>query len=243
MTSSLYKVGFSSIVSLDAKRLCIGAAQRCPVLSLPLLIERGSVVLIEFAAVLIVRRGGLRVCPELPLVLSEDVFDLLQQAGAGGVQVLGVQDALPGAVTYQLEVVDKEADDLGSPDVLAGLSEPGSVRVYSAADHPPSRVGDLGYGEIVQENEPRPVAILSIAPTPSSSNTLTSEPLMHRYNGEELSPLRLPLDKENLELADEMISTFRLYVGKERFELDQELLILERTDTNYRIKWGWRTSC
>jgi predicted nuclease of restriction endonuclease-like RecB superfamily len=67
---------------------------------------------------------------------------------------------------------------------------------------------------------------------------LTSELLLHRYNGEELVPTRLPIDKKNRTLAEEMISTFGLYVGKKRLELDEELSVLEGTDTDYRVKRG-----
>jgi predicted nuclease of restriction endonuclease-like RecB superfamily len=67
---------------------------------------------------------------------------------------------------------------------------------------------------------------------------LTSDLLLHRYNGEEVVPTRLPIDKKNRALADEIISTFGLYVGKKRFELDEELSVLEGTDTDYRVKRG-----
>ena len=67
---------------------------------------------------------------------------------------------------------------------------------------------------------------------------LTSELLVHRYNGEELTPLRLPLDKKTLALAAEIISIFGLYLGKKRRELDEELSVLEGTDTDYRVKRG-----
>ncbi len=64
---------------------------------------------------------------------------------------------------------------------------------------------------------------------------LTSDLLLHRYNGEELVPTRLPVDKANRALADETISIFNLYRGKKRPELDEELSVLEGTDTAYRV--------
>ena len=51
-------------------------------------------------------------------------------------------------------------------------------------------------------------------------------------------PTRLPLDQKNLALAGEIIGIFGLYVGKKRLELDEELSVLEGTDTDYRIKRG-----
>jgi len=67
---------------------------------------------------------------------------------------------------------------------------------------------------------------------------LTSELLIHRYNGEELVPTRLPIDEKQLALAAETIGIFGLYVGKKRLELDEELSVLEGTDTDYRVKRG-----
>lgn len=66
---------------------------------------------------------------------------------------------------------------------------------------------------------------------------LTSD-LLHHYNGEELLPTRLPIDKKQLTLANEIIGIFGLYVGKKRLELNEELSVLEGTDTNYRVKRG-----
>ena len=67
---------------------------------------------------------------------------------------------------------------------------------------------------------------------------LPTELLIHRYNGEELVPTRLPLDKKNLELAAETISIFGVYTGKRRLELHEELAALEGTETDYRVKRG-----
>jgi len=67
---------------------------------------------------------------------------------------------------------------------------------------------------------------------------LTTDLLIHRYNGEELVPTRLPLDKKNLALAAEIIGIFGLYRGKKRLELDEELAVLEGAETDYRVKRG-----
>ncbi len=67
---------------------------------------------------------------------------------------------------------------------------------------------------------------------------LTSDLLIHRYNGEELVPTRLSLDKKNLALAAEIIGIFGLYTGKKRLELDEELSVLEGAETDYRVKRG-----
>jgi len=67
---------------------------------------------------------------------------------------------------------------------------------------------------------------------------LTTDLLIHRYNGEELVPTRLPLDKKKLALAAEIIGIFGLFVGKKRLELDEELSVLEGAETDYRVKRG-----
>ncbi|MCA9836523.1 MAG: DUF790 family protein [Trueperaceae bacterium] len=67
---------------------------------------------------------------------------------------------------------------------------------------------------------------------------LPSDLLMHRYNGEEVVPKRLELDKKNLELAAEIIDLFAACQGKKRAELDESLLVLEGEATNYRVKRG-----
>ncbi len=66
----------------------------------------------------------------------------------------------------------------------------------------------------------------------------TTDLLIHRYNGEELVPTRLPLDKKKLALAAEIIGIFGLYRGKKRLELDEELAVLEGAETDYRVKRG-----
>ena len=67
---------------------------------------------------------------------------------------------------------------------------------------------------------------------------LPSDLLLHRYNGEEIIPTRLPVSEKNLALADEVMSVFGLCQGKKRLELDEQLSVLEGTETDYRIKRG-----
>jgi len=67
---------------------------------------------------------------------------------------------------------------------------------------------------------------------------LTTDLLIYRYNGEELVPTRLPLDKKTLALAAETIGIFGVYVGKKRLELVEELTVLEGAETDYRVKRG-----
>ncbi len=67
---------------------------------------------------------------------------------------------------------------------------------------------------------------------------LPSPLLMYRYNGEELAPKRLELDRTNLAVADETIALFRERQGSRRGELDEQLQVLEGEGTDYRIKRG-----
>ena len=67
---------------------------------------------------------------------------------------------------------------------------------------------------------------------------LPSPLLMYRYNGEELAPKRLELDRANLAVADETIALFRERQGSRRGELDEQLQVLEGEGTDYRIKRG-----
>ncbi len=67
---------------------------------------------------------------------------------------------------------------------------------------------------------------------------LPSDLLLHRYNGEEIVPTRLPINERQLALADEVTAVFRICVGKRRLELDEQLSVLEGTETDYRIKRG-----
>ena len=61
---------------------------------------------------------------------------------------------------------------------------------------------------------------------------------MYRYNGEELAPKRLELDRTNLTVAEEAIALFRERQGSRRGELDEQLQVLEGEGTDYRIKRG-----
>ncbi len=67
---------------------------------------------------------------------------------------------------------------------------------------------------------------------------LPSPLLMYRYNGEELAPKRLELDRANLAVANETIALFRERQGSRRGELDEQLQVLEGEGTDYRIKRG-----
>ena len=67
---------------------------------------------------------------------------------------------------------------------------------------------------------------------------LPSPLLMYRYNGEELAPKRLELDRANLAVADGTIALFRERQGSRRGELDEQLQVLEGEGTDYRIKRG-----
>lgn len=57
---------------------------------------------------------------------------------------------------------------------------------------------------------------------------LPTELLMFRYNGEELVPKRLKVDKATLETAGEIIGLFDAHRGGRRGELDEQLEVLER---------------
>jgi uncharacterized protein len=67
---------------------------------------------------------------------------------------------------------------------------------------------------------------------------LPSELLIYRYNGEEVAPKKLVLNKSNLEMASELISLFRACKGLTRGELDEQLFVLEGEETDYRLKRG-----
>ena len=67
---------------------------------------------------------------------------------------------------------------------------------------------------------------------------LPSELLMHRYNGEEIVPKWLELDKANLASAQEIIQVFCTCLNKPRHVLDTELQLLEGEETDYRVKRG-----
>jgi predicted nuclease of restriction endonuclease-like RecB superfamily len=67
---------------------------------------------------------------------------------------------------------------------------------------------------------------------------LPSDLLIHRQNGEELVPKRLPLDKRNQAIATDLIALFQNCQGKTQGELERQLKELEGTSTDYRIKRG-----
>lgn len=67
---------------------------------------------------------------------------------------------------------------------------------------------------------------------------LPSDLLIHRYSGEAIVPKRLPLTKENLAAAEELISLFQSAHNGPRSELNRQLQELEGEETDYRIKRG-----
>lgn len=67
---------------------------------------------------------------------------------------------------------------------------------------------------------------------------LPSDLLIHRQNGEEISPKRLKIDQNNLEIATELIACFQAAVGCTQGELDRQLQELEGDSPDYRLKRG-----
>lgn len=67
---------------------------------------------------------------------------------------------------------------------------------------------------------------------------LPTDLLMHRFSGEELVPKRLKLDKQNLAIADDLITLFQNAKGITKGELNRQLQELEGEETDYRIKRG-----
>ena len=67
---------------------------------------------------------------------------------------------------------------------------------------------------------------------------LPTELLLFRYNGEELVPKRLKVDKATLETAQDVIGLFDVHRGLRRGELDEQLEVLEGEATDYRVKRG-----
>lgn len=67
---------------------------------------------------------------------------------------------------------------------------------------------------------------------------LPTDLLMHRQNGEEIVPKRLPVNARNLEIASTLIAIFQQAQGKTQGELDRQLQELEGDNTDYRIKRG-----
>jgi predicted nuclease of restriction endonuclease-like RecB superfamily len=62
--------------------------------------------------------------------------------------------------------------------------------------------------------------------------------LIQRYSGEEIIPNRLPLQRDSLAIATDLIDLFRAVTGSPRGELLAQLQILEGESTDYRIKRG-----
>ncbi|MGQ9871948.1 DUF790 family protein [Leptodesmis sp.] len=67
---------------------------------------------------------------------------------------------------------------------------------------------------------------------------LPSDLLLHRYNGEEIVPKRLPINAGNIAIATDLIQLFQAAKGGTRGELNRQLQELEGEDTDYRIKRG-----
>ena len=70
---------------------------------------------------------------------------------------------------------------------------------------------------------------------------LTTELLLHRYNGEEIVPTRLPLDRKTLTLADEVMAVFFDNTNKKRLELDEQLLHSRVPKPTTGSSGAWRT--
>ncbi len=67
---------------------------------------------------------------------------------------------------------------------------------------------------------------------------LPTDLLIHRYNGEEIVPKRLPINQGNLAIATNLITLFQNAKGMTRGELNRQLQELEGESTDYRIKRG-----
>lgn len=67
---------------------------------------------------------------------------------------------------------------------------------------------------------------------------LPTDLLIHRNNGEEIAPKRLPIEGRSLATAGDIIALFQQCQGKTQGELEQQLKELEGTSTDYRIKRG-----
>lgn len=67
---------------------------------------------------------------------------------------------------------------------------------------------------------------------------LPTDLLMHRQNGEEITPKRLKIDKNTLEIATEIITSFQENLGNTQAELDRQLQELEGDSPDYRLKRG-----
>lgn len=67
---------------------------------------------------------------------------------------------------------------------------------------------------------------------------LPTDLLIHRCNGEEVVPKRLPINQGNLAIATDLIALFHEAIGTTRGELNRQLQELEGESTDYRIKRG-----
>lgn len=67
---------------------------------------------------------------------------------------------------------------------------------------------------------------------------LPTDLLIHRYNGEEVVPKRLPVNQSHLAIATNLITLFQSAKGTTRSELNRLLQELEGESTDYRIKRG-----
>lgn len=68
---------------------------------------------------------------------------------------------------------------------------------------------------------------------------LPTDLLMHRQNGEEIIPKRLPIDQKHLEISAELISRFQKAVGSTQGELDRQMQEFEGDSPDYRLKRGF----
>lgn len=67
---------------------------------------------------------------------------------------------------------------------------------------------------------------------------LPTDLLIHRQNGEEITPKRLKIDQNSLEIATELSACFQAAVGCTQGELDRQLQELEGDSPDYRLKRG-----
>ncbi|MEE3719144.1 DUF790 family protein [Tumidithrix elongata RA019] len=67
---------------------------------------------------------------------------------------------------------------------------------------------------------------------------LPSDLLIHRYNGEAVTPKQLKLDSKNSAIASDLIAIFQQAQGSTQGDLDRQLLELEGDSPDYRIKRG-----
>ncbi|KGF73838.1 hypothetical protein DO97_10645 [Neosynechococcus sphagnicola sy1] len=68
---------------------------------------------------------------------------------------------------------------------------------------------------------------------------LPTDLLIHRHRGEELTPIRLPINDSNLAIATNVIALFRQAQHQTQGELNRQLQELEGDSPNYRIKRGF----